>query len=159
MVDAYVDVPVPLIPGIHAGVWQWKDATDNGQDVSANGGYVAALWELELIDRVGVALGGGALAQELDPGNGSRERSTVPAAAARAWVKFTDSLALEARLMAGGWSDDRIFDGVAQLNWRFMGPVALIGGWRQIDSEQKLDNGDKWDLTIGGPFLGASASF
>ena len=159
MADAYVDVPVPLIPGIHAGVWNWKDEPTAGSDVTSTGGYIAAMWEIELIDRVAVAFGAGALGQDLDPATGSTQRFIVPAAAARGWVRFTDKLSAEARLMYGVWSDNRAFDGVAQLNWRFLGPVAVIGGWRQILNTQKLDNQDQWDLTLGEPFLGASASF
>jgi hypothetical protein len=159
MVDAYVDLPVPLIPGIHAGAWQWKDDADNGADAKVTGGYAVAMWELELIDRVGVALGAGVLAQDLDPATGNREDFLVPAAAARGWVRLTDGLSLEARLMGGALDRDDVIDGVAELNWRLIGPLALIGGWRQVTSTQKLDNGDTWDLTIGGPFLGASAAF
>jgi hypothetical protein len=159
MVDAYLDVPVPLIPGIHAGAWQWKDDTVNGEDAKVTGAYAVAMWELDLIDRVGIALGAGVLTQDLDPATGNREDFLVPAAAARGWVRLTDSLSLEARLMGGAMDRDDVIDGVAQLNWRLIGPLALIGGWRQVTSTQKLDKGDTWDLTIGGPFLGASASF
>ena len=159
MVDGYVDLPVPLLPGIHAGVWRWQESPDQGDDVVATGGYAAALWELELIDRVGVALGAGALAQELDPGTGSSERAVVPALAARGWFRLTDRISAEARLLAGALSDDTAVDAVAQLNWRVVGPLAIIGGYRQILSEQKLDNDDIWKLTLGGPFLGASVSF
>lgn len=159
MADAYLDLPVPLIPGIHAGVWNWKDAPTAGGEVSAMGGYVAALWELELIDRVGVAFGAGALGQDLDPGNGKRERFIAPAVAARGWFRIIDSFSGEVRLMYGAWTDSRAFDGVAQLNWRVLGPVAVIGGWRQVKNTQKLDSKDEWDLTLGGPFLGASVSF
>ena len=159
MVDGYVDLPVPLLPGLHAGVWRWQESPDQGDDVIATGGYAAALWELELIDRVGVALGAGALAQELDPGSGSSERAIVPALAARGWFRLTDGISAEARLMAGALSDDSAVDAVAQLNWRVVGPFALIGGYRQIVSQQQLDREDTWKLTLGGPFLGASASF
>lgn len=159
MADAYLDIPVPLIPGIHAGVWNWKDTPTTGGDVSATGYYIAAMWELELIDRVGVAFGAGALGQDLDPGNGERQNFIVPAAAVRGWFRFTDNWSAEARLMYGAWSDNRAFDGVAQINWRFLGPVAAIGGWRQVQNTQKLDSNDQWDVTLGGPFLGVSASF
>jgi len=159
MADAYLDLPVPLIPGIHAGAWNWKETPNAGGDVSVTGGYAAAMWELELIDRVGVAFGGGALGEDIDPGNGNRERFIVPAAAARGWFRFTDGLSVEARLMYGAWTDARAFDGVAQLNWRFLGPVAAIGGWRQVNSALTLSNRDQWGVALGGPFLGASASF
>lgn len=159
MADAYLDIPVPLIPGIHAGVWNWKDTPTAGGDVSATGGSIAAMWELELIDRVGVAFGAGALGQDLDPGTGESERFIVPALAARGWFRLTDDLSAEARLMYGALNDDRAFDGVAQINWRFLGPVAAIGGWRYVKNTQKLASKDAWDLTLSGPFLGASVSF
>ncbi len=159
MADVYLDVPVPLIPGIHAGVWKWKDDPTSGGQVSATGGYLAALWEIDLLDRVGVAFGVGALSHDLDPGTGNRERFIVPAAAARGWFRFTDDLSAETRLMYGAWSDNRAFDGVAQINWRFLGPLAAVGGWRVVNDTHKLDSKDQWDVMIGGPFLGASVSF
>ena len=159
MVDGYVDLPIPLLPGIHAGVWRWQESPDSGEDVVAMGGYAAAMWELELIDRVGVALGAGAMVQELDPGTGASERTVLPALAARGWFRFTDGISAEARLMAGVLSDDSAVDAVAQLNWRVVGPLAIIGGYRQVVSEQKIDNDDIWKLSLGGPFLGASVSF
>jgi hypothetical protein len=159
MVDAYLDLPVPLLPGIHAGFWRWQESPKSGADVVVTGGYAAALWELELVDRVGVALGGGVLAQNLDPSTGSSERTLLPALAARGWFRFTDGISAEARLMAGAISDDSTLDAVAQLNWRVVGPLAIIGGYRQVVSEQKLDNEDAWKLNLGGPFLGASVGF
>ena len=159
MADAYLDLPVPLIPGIHAGAWNWKETPNTGGDVTITGGYVAAMWELELIDRVGAAFGAGALGEDITPGNGSSERFIVPAAAVRGWFRFTDDFSVETRLMYGAWSTSRTFDGVAQLNWRFFGPVAAIGGWRQVNTAMTLKNDDRWDVALGGPFLGASASF
>lgn len=159
MVDGYFDLPVPLLPGIHAGVWRWQESPDSGADVVATGGYAAALWELELIDRVGVAFGAGALAQELDPGTGSSERTVLPALAARGWFRLTDGISAEARLLAGALSDDAAVDAVAQVNWRVVGPLAIIGGYRQFVSKQQFDNEDTWKLTLAGPFLGASVSF
>ena len=55
--------------------------------------------------------------------------------------------------MYGILSDNRAFDGVAQINWRFLGPVAAICGWRQVKNTHPLDNRDQWDLTLGARFL------
>ena len=159
MVDGYLDLPVPLLPGIHAGVWRWQESPDQGDDVTVTGGYSVALWELEVIDRVGLALGAGALAQELDSGSDSSERVVVPALAARGWFRLTDGISTEARLLAGALSDDSAVDALAQLNWRVVGPLAIIGGYRQIVSKQQLDDDSTWKLSLGGPFLGASVSF
>ncbi len=157
MVDAYVDLPVPLVPGIHAGAWRWREEPDSGDTVTATGGYAVALWELELIDRVGVAVGGGVYAQDLDRGDGG-ERTVLATGGLRSWLKLTDGITAEARLLAGGWSGDRATDLAAQITWRVAGPLAVVGGWRHVVTEQELGD-DTWKATLSGPFLGAAAVF
>lgn len=158
MVDGYLDLPVPLVPGIHAGFWQWKATPNNGGEVVAKNGYAVAMWELELIDRVGVALGAGAYVLTLDPGTGSATSRTLPSAAARGWFRLTDGLTAEVRLLGGGLSGNSAFDGAAQVSWRLIGPLVAIGGWRQVETKQKVDD-DSWKIGLGGPFLGAAAVF
>lgn len=159
MVDAYVDLPVPLVPGIHAGLWQWKNEPDEGDDLIATGGYAVAMWEIELLDRVAVAFGGGAVGQKLDGGDDAQAQDMlVPAAALRGWVRLTDGLTAEAHVYAGGWDDERAGDAVAQATWRLIGPVAVIGGWRQTWSRQEFADGT-WKVALGGPFAGVAAVF
>jgi hypothetical protein len=160
MIDAYVDTPIPLLPGIHAGLWQWKGTPDEGDDLIVTGGYAVAMWEIELLDRVGVAFGAGAIGQRLDGGDDADAKDTLmPAAAGRAWVRITDGLTAEVHLIAGAWDKDRGGDAVAQATWRLIGPLAVIGGWRQTWSTQEDFADATWKIRLGGPFLGAAAVF
>ena len=158
MIDAYVDLPVPFFPGIHAGAWQWSETADGGGTAKSTAGYLVAMYELELIDRVGVAGGLGAMGQQVEQPDGSRNTKFIPAVAGRAWVKVTDSLTGEVHVIAGALGKQRGLDVLAQISWRLIGPFAVIGGWRQTQTKQEVSN-DVSTIDLGGPFLGGEFSF
>jgi hypothetical protein len=158
MIDVYLDLPVPLLPGIHAGAWQWSETATGGGEAKSTAGYLVGMYELELIDRVGVAGGLGVMGQNLEQPDGSSNTKFIPAAAARAWVKVTDSLTGEVHVIGGALGEQRGLDVLAQISWRVFGPIAVIGGWRQTMTKQEVSN-DLNEVNLGGPFLGAAFSF
>jgi hypothetical protein len=157
--EAIIDVPVPLIPGIHLGGWNWNgEGKAEVGTLKVTGGHALALWEFELLDRVAVAVGGGAAYQKLDNTEASDDQ-ILPALAVRGWVKLTGDLAVEARVLAAKGSNDRqVTDAAGQISWRCLGPVSVIGGYKYVNTQLPVADVD-WDVILSGPFAGAAVSF
>ncbi|MFW5882353.1 MAG: hypothetical protein ACOCVS_01855 [Planctomycetota bacterium] len=97
------------------------------------------------------------------------EFALVPVLAVRAWVTppMLNSLTFEGKIH---WMsidafdvEAEVLDAAAQVTWRPLPSLGVMGGYRILDYDLDYDLGNdaraKLDLTLGGPYLGAVIQF
>ena len=151
---------LPILMNIHAGFMSFETDKD-GSTLTLNDLYGELGYGFNALGYAGVEAGLAvhSLGSEVDT-SGSvdfDDDNILPAIALRAWVSPIESFDVQARLHWGELLDNTVLDAEVHLSWFVTSMLGIKGGYRYIAYE--IDGGDDLDVSLGGPFLGASAQF